>query len=153
MLNSHNNRVTSLFVFVLLFIFFSIDFFALCFFWQPVSFFLLGAFSRLLLTPEPLVLVTSIVLLGLHAALSSLESKSFMFFLLLAWFLGSLVKKTVYNTPLLQIAFSGFIVVFYMIIIGWKPLSSWHNLFLSLSYSISALFAADRITKIVRTNI
>jgi thioredoxin-related protein len=153
MLDSHNNRVAFVFIFFLLALFFSIDFLLLCFFWQPVSFFLLGAFSRLLLSPDVLALATSIMLLGLQASLSGLDSKNFMLFLIMGCFLGSLVKKTVYNTHALQVVFSGCIVVYYMVIMDCALLSSWHTVAVSLSYTISALFAADRITKITKTTL
>ena len=142
MLDSYNNRVTPLFVFVFLFIFFSIDFLALCFFQQPVSLFLVGALSRLLLISSPVLLLSSMFLLVLHVALLGLAAENFMFFLLISCFLGFLLKKTVYNTSLLQLFFSCFMVLFYGLMVEQVALFSFHNLIIFVFYLISGLFAA-----------
>ena len=145
MQDSHNNRVTSFYTFVFLCIFFVMDFFALCFFQQTVSLFLFGAVSRLMLMPSFFLGASSIFLLGLQVALSGFPFEYFLFFLISASFLAFFLQRTVYKSSLLQILFSSFALVFYILCVVQLGLFSCSHLALFFLYLITGLCAATVI--------
>ncbi len=145
MQDSHNKRVTSFYRFFFLCIFFVIDFFALCFFQQTVTLFLFGALSRLMLMSSFFLVANSIFLLGLQAALSGFLFEYFLFFLISTSFLAFVLKKTVYKSSILQIFFSFFMIILYVLCVGKLSLFSLSQLCLCLLYLITGLFAAEVI--------
>ena len=145
MQDSHNKRVTSFYTFVFLCIFFVIDFFALCFFQQTVSLFLFGAVSRLMLLSSFFLAASSIFLLALQAAISGFFFERFLLFLISTSFFAFVLKKTVYKSPLLQIVFSCFMIIFYVFWVEQLTFFCFSHLGLFLLYLITALFAATVI--------
>ena len=148
MQQSYKNKISFFLSFSLLAIFFLIDTFALSFFQQPVTLFLVGSYSSIILAPHSIFpALFSLFLLALHIALFNISPYLFIAFILSSFCITFLLKKSIYTTHSIRFLLSAFIIILYSCIVERLPFYTMRYFILLLVQLATGVIASRIIIK------